>query len=117
MTENYIIFIEQPLKLNLLQIITSKLRGKAIYDGISWEPQHNTYFHVVNKHTGEVRGSLAPAAANLKLQCQISIFFSNFLGTFILRSSHGEFKSQSRSYCNKYCKVYCSVDLHYNVYL
>ncbi|NXQ01093.1 BCDO2 oxygenase, partial [Vidua macroura] len=54
MTENYIIFIEQPLKLNLLKIITSKLRGKAIYDGISWEPQHNTYFHVVNKHTGEV---------------------------------------------------------------
>ncbi|NXA58842.1 BCDO2 oxygenase, partial [Mohoua ochrocephala] len=54
MTENYIIFIEQPLKLNLLKIITSKLRGKTILDGISWEPQHNTYFHVVNKHTGEV---------------------------------------------------------------
>ncbi|NXC02619.1 BCDO2 oxygenase, partial [Orthonyx spaldingii] len=54
MTENYIIFIEQPLRLNLLQIITSKLCGKAIFDGISWEPQHNTYFHVVNKHTGEV---------------------------------------------------------------
>ncbi|NXA74569.1 BCDO2 oxygenase, partial [Thryothorus ludovicianus] len=54
MTENYIIFIEQPLKLNLLKIITSKLCGKAIYDGISWEPQHNTHFHVVNKHTGEV---------------------------------------------------------------
>ncbi|NXR79049.1 BCDO2 oxygenase, partial [Pycnonotus jocosus] len=54
MTENYIIFIEQPLKLNLLKIVTSKLCGKAIYDGISWEPQHNTYFHVVNKHTGEV---------------------------------------------------------------
>ncbi|NWR25509.1 BCDO2 oxygenase, partial [Emberiza fucata] len=54
MTENYIIFIEQPLKLDLLRIITSKLRGKPIYDGISWEPQHSTYFHVVNKHTGEV---------------------------------------------------------------
>ncbi|NXK87163.1 BCDO2 oxygenase, partial [Formicarius rufipectus] len=54
MTENYIIFIEQPLRLNLLQIITSKLRGKAIFDGIKWEPQFNTYFHVVNKHTGEV---------------------------------------------------------------
>ncbi|KAJ7401259.1 Beta,beta-carotene 9',10'-oxygenase [Pitangus sulphuratus] len=54
MTENYIVFIEQPLKLNLLQIITSKLRGKAICDGISWEPQCNTYFRVVNKHTGEV---------------------------------------------------------------
>ncbi|NWX29213.1 BCDO2 oxygenase, partial [Notiomystis cincta] len=54
MTENYIVFIEQPLKLNLLKIITSKLCGKAIFDGISWEPQHLTYFHVVNKHTGEV---------------------------------------------------------------
>ncbi|NXN12084.1 BCDO2 oxygenase, partial [Indicator maculatus] len=54
MSENYIIFIEQPIKLNLLQIITSKLRGKTIVDGISWEPQYNTYFHVVNKHTGEV---------------------------------------------------------------
>ncbi|NXO06215.1 BCDO2 oxygenase, partial [Oriolus oriolus] len=54
MTENYIIFIEQPLKLNLLKIITSKLRGKTILDGISWEPQHNTYFRVVDKHTGEV---------------------------------------------------------------
>ncbi|NXH18554.1 BCDO2 oxygenase, partial [Bucco capensis] len=53
MSENYIIFIEQPIKLNLLQIITSKLRGEAISDGISWEPQYNTYFHVVNKHTGQ----------------------------------------------------------------
>ncbi|NXY86536.1 BCDO2 oxygenase, partial [Alcedo cyanopectus] len=54
MSENYIIFIEQPIKLNLLQIITSKLRGKTIADGIRWEPQYNTFFHVVNKHTGEV---------------------------------------------------------------
>lgn len=66
MTENYIVFIEQPLKMNLLKIITSKLRGKTILDGISWEPQHNTYFRVVNKHTGEVGGSLAPAAAGLQ---------------------------------------------------
>ncbi|NXE70194.1 BCDO2 oxygenase, partial [Calcarius ornatus] len=80
MTENYIIFIEQPLKLDLVKIITSKLRGKPIYDGISWEPQHNTYFHVVNKHTGEVRGSLAPAAADLKPQFQISNFFPQFFG-------------------------------------
>uniref|UniRef100_A0A8C4UA49 Carotenoid-cleaving dioxygenase, mitochondrial n=1 Tax=Falco tinnunculus TaxID=100819 RepID=A0A8C4UA49_FALTI len=54
MSENYIIFIEQPIKLNLLQIITSKLCGKSIFEGISWEPQYNTCFHVVNKHTGEV---------------------------------------------------------------
>lgn len=68
MTENYIIFIEQPLRMNLLKIITSKLRGKAIFDGITWEPQHNTHFHVVNKNTGEVRGAWASAAADLGLE-------------------------------------------------
>ncbi|XP_051842926.1 carotenoid-cleaving dioxygenase, mitochondrial [Antechinus flavipes] len=53
MTKNYVIFIEQPLKMNLWKIITSKIRGKAISDGISWEPQYNTRFHVVDKHTGQ----------------------------------------------------------------
>ncbi|KAB1255072.1 Beta; beta-carotene 9'; 10'-oxygenase [Camelus dromedarius] len=54
MTKNYIIFIEQPLKMNLWKIITSKIRGKAFSDGISWEPQYNTRFHVVDKHTGQL---------------------------------------------------------------
>ncbi|XP_052552968.1 carotenoid-cleaving dioxygenase, mitochondrial isoform X3 [Tympanuchus pallidicinctus] len=54
MSENYIIFIEQPIKLNLLRIITSKFRGKPISEGINWEPQYNTRFHVVDKRTGEV---------------------------------------------------------------
>lgn len=67
MSENYIIFIEQPIKLNLLQIVTSKLRGKTILEGISWEPQYNTYFHVVNKHTGEVGGILDFPARSVAL--------------------------------------------------
>ncbi|XP_011832400.1 PREDICTED: beta,beta-carotene 9',10'-oxygenase isoform X4 [Mandrillus leucophaeus] len=54
MTKNYIIFIEQPLKMNLWKIATSKIRGKAFSDGISWEPQCNTRFHVVDKHTGQL---------------------------------------------------------------
>ncbi|KAM9079757.1 carotenoid-cleaving dioxygenase, mitochondrial isoform 3-T3 [Megaptera novaeangliae] len=54
MTRNYIVFIEQPLKMNLWKIITSKIRGKAFSDGISWEPQYNTRFHVVDKHTGQL---------------------------------------------------------------
>lgn len=53
MTENYIIFIEQPLKMKLWKMVTSKIRGKAFADAISWEPQYNTRFHVVDKHTGE----------------------------------------------------------------
>ncbi|XP_032497316.1 beta,beta-carotene 9',10'-oxygenase isoform X3 [Phocoena sinus] len=54
MTRNYIVFIEQPLKMNLWKIITSKIRGKAFSDGISWEPQYDTRFHVVDKHTGQL---------------------------------------------------------------
>ncbi|XP_055129096.1 carotenoid-cleaving dioxygenase, mitochondrial isoform X2 [Symphalangus syndactylus] len=54
MTRNYIIFIEQPLKMNLWKIATSKIRGKAFSDGISWEPQCNTRFHVVDKCTGQL---------------------------------------------------------------
>ncbi|KAM5317504.1 carotenoid-cleaving dioxygenase, mitochondrial isoform 2-T2 [Glossophaga mutica] len=54
MTKNYIIFIEQPVKMNLRKIVTSKIRGKAFSDGISWEPQYNTRFHVVDKHTGQL---------------------------------------------------------------
>ncbi|XP_062949334.1 carotenoid-cleaving dioxygenase, mitochondrial isoform X5 [Cynocephalus volans] len=53
MTRNYIIFIEQPIKMNLWKIFTSKIRGKAFSDGISWEPQCNTRFHVMDKHTGQ----------------------------------------------------------------
>ncbi|XP_063292323.1 carotenoid-cleaving dioxygenase, mitochondrial-like [Pelobates fuscus] len=53
MTENYVVFIELPLKLNILKILTSQIRGKSFASSMSWEPQHNTVFHVVNKHTGE----------------------------------------------------------------
>ncbi|KAG8434464.1 hypothetical protein GDO86_012731 [Hymenochirus boettgeri] len=53
MTENYVVFIELPLKLNLMKIITSKIRGKSFSSSLSWEPDFQTIFHVVNKHTGE----------------------------------------------------------------
>ncbi|XP_038609788.1 beta,beta-carotene 9',10'-oxygenase isoform X2 [Tachyglossus aculeatus] len=54
MTKNYIIFIEQPVKIDLWKMVTSKLRGKAFMDGISWQPQYDTRFHVVDKHTGQI---------------------------------------------------------------
>lgn len=57
MSENYVVFIEQPIKMDLLKIVTSKLRGKALCEGIYWDAGQDTVFHVVNKHTGEVRSS------------------------------------------------------------
>ena len=55
MSENYLVFIEQPIKMDLLKIATSKLTGKSISDGFSWEPKLNTIFHLVHKHGGTVR--------------------------------------------------------------
>ncbi|XP_063167533.1 carotenoid-cleaving dioxygenase, mitochondrial isoform X1 [Candoia aspera] len=53
MSENYVIFIEQPFKINLWKIITAKCFGRSFLEGMGWEPQQNTRFHVVNKHTGQ----------------------------------------------------------------
>uniref|UniRef100_G3QAT0 Carotenoid-cleaving dioxygenase, mitochondrial n=1 Tax=Gasterosteus aculeatus aculeatus TaxID=481459 RepID=G3QAT0_GASAC len=54
MSENYVVFIEQPIKMDLMKIVTCKLRGKAMSDGIYWDPKLETVFHVVNKKNGEV---------------------------------------------------------------
>ncbi|XP_061595872.1 carotenoid-cleaving dioxygenase, mitochondrial-like [Cololabis saira] len=54
MSENHVVFIEQPIKMDLLKIVTCKMRGKALSDGIYWDPKLETVFHLVNKHTGKV---------------------------------------------------------------
>ncbi|XP_064169865.1 carotenoid-cleaving dioxygenase, mitochondrial-like [Anguilla rostrata] len=59
MSQNYVVFIEQPLKMDLLKIVTSKLRGKPINDGIYWDPNLETVFHMISKHTGKVSLALS----------------------------------------------------------
>nr|XP_055052368.1 beta-carotene oxygenase 2b isoform X1 [Misgurnus anguillicaudatus] len=54
MSENYVVFIEQPIKMDLLKIVTCKLRGKGISDGVYWDPKRKTVFHVINKKTGKI---------------------------------------------------------------
>ncbi|XP_057676668.1 carotenoid-cleaving dioxygenase, mitochondrial-like [Corythoichthys intestinalis] len=54
MSENYVVFIEQPIKVDLLKILTSKIRGKAFGDAVYWDPELETILHLIDKHTGEV---------------------------------------------------------------
>ncbi|KAM6933561.1 carotenoid-cleaving dioxygenase, mitochondrial-like [Xenentodon cancila] len=54
MSENYVVFIEQPIKMDLLKIATGKLTGKSISDGFSWDPKLNTIFRLVHKYTGQL---------------------------------------------------------------
>ncbi|CAL8359875.1 unnamed protein product [Merluccius merluccius] len=54
MSKNYVVFIEQPIKMNLLKIVTGRLTGKGISESIYWEPKYDTIFHLINKQTGKV---------------------------------------------------------------
>ncbi|KAM8866062.1 beta-carotene 15, 15-dioxygenase 2, like [Synchiropus picturatus] len=54
MSENYIVFIEQPIKLDLLKFMLYRIQGKSFHKIMKWEPKLNTVFHLVNRHTGKV---------------------------------------------------------------
>ncbi|XP_036393701.1 beta,beta-carotene 9',10'-oxygenase-like [Megalops cyprinoides] len=54
MTENYVVFIEQPIKMDLLKILSGKIWGKGISKAVYWDPKQETIFHVINKHTGKL---------------------------------------------------------------
>lgn len=54
MSKNYVVFIEQPIKMNLLKIVTGRLTGKGISESVYWDPRHDTIFHLINKQTGKV---------------------------------------------------------------
>uniref|UniRef100_A0A8C7GDS1 Beta-carotene 15, 15-dioxygenase 2, like n=1 Tax=Oncorhynchus kisutch TaxID=8019 RepID=A0A8C7GDS1_ONCKI len=53
MSENYVVFIEQPIKLDLLKFMLFRIQGKSFDKVMTWEPQYDTIFHVVHRHTGE----------------------------------------------------------------
>ncbi|XP_071327994.1 carotenoid-cleaving dioxygenase, mitochondrial-like isoform X5 [Trachinotus anak] len=73
MSENYVVFIEQPIKMDLLKIVTGKLRTKSISDGFSWDPKLKTIFHLIHKQTGEV-SSIKYLAKPLSTFHQINAF-------------------------------------------
>uniref|UniRef100_A0A3Q4AQR4 Beta-carotene 15, 15-dioxygenase 2, like n=1 Tax=Mola mola TaxID=94237 RepID=A0A3Q4AQR4_MOLML len=62
MSENYIVFIEQPVKLDMLKFLLYRIQGKGFHNVMTWQPQCETIFHLVNRHTGksEVKYRAAP---------------------------------------------------------
>ncbi|XP_022056553.2 beta-carotene 15, 15-dioxygenase 2, like isoform X2 [Acanthochromis polyacanthus] len=63
MSENYIVFVEQPIKLDLLKFMLYRIAGKSFHKIMTWDPTYETIFHLVNRHTGkrsEVKYRTAP---------------------------------------------------------
>ncbi|XP_077448039.1 carotenoid-cleaving dioxygenase, mitochondrial-like isoform X1 [Stigmatopora argus] len=54
MSENYLVLIEQSLKIDLMKLISGFIKSKPLCDAIHWDPKQNTILHLINKHTGEV---------------------------------------------------------------
>uniref|UniRef100_A0AAY4DZ22 Carotenoid-cleaving dioxygenase, mitochondrial n=1 Tax=Denticeps clupeoides TaxID=299321 RepID=A0AAY4DZ22_9TELE len=54
MSENYVVFIEQPVKLDLWKIVTCNIRRRSLSHGIYWDPKMETIFHLVHKQSGQV---------------------------------------------------------------
>uniref|UniRef100_A0A672JHW9 Beta,beta-carotene 9',10'-oxygenase-like n=1 Tax=Salarias fasciatus TaxID=181472 RepID=A0A672JHW9_SALFA len=54
MSENYIVFVEQPIKLDLIRFLLYRIMGKSFNQIMVWDPQCDTIFHLVNRHTGKV---------------------------------------------------------------
>ncbi|XP_077988177.1 carotenoid-cleaving dioxygenase, mitochondrial-like [Glandiceps talaboti] len=53
-TQNYIIFIEQPLCMNLFQVLTAKLRNSAIVKCLDYYPEEVARFHVIERDSGRI---------------------------------------------------------------
>lgn len=52
MTENYIVFVEQPFKLDMVRLATAYVRGVSWGNCLKFDKDDITLFHVVNKKTG-----------------------------------------------------------------
>uniref|UniRef100_A0A2R5L892 Putative beta beta-carotene n=2 Tax=Ornithodoros turicata TaxID=34597 RepID=A0A2R5L892_9ACAR len=54
MTSNYIIFVEQPLLVNTMRLIASRVKGYSFKDCFDWVPKEKTKFVVLDRSTGQV---------------------------------------------------------------
>jgi len=50
MSENYLVFIEQPLTVNSMKLITSQIKGKCMHDCMTWSPEEQVVYHCSPVH-------------------------------------------------------------------
>uniref|UniRef100_A0A8C3GAF1 Beta-carotene 15, 15-dioxygenase 2, like n=1 Tax=Cyclopterus lumpus TaxID=8103 RepID=A0A8C3GAF1_CYCLU len=81
MSENYIVFVEQPIKLDMLKLILYRIQGKSLNKVLTWDPQYDTIFHLVNRHTGKV---VKYRAAPMFTLHQINAFEDNGMRFWLL---------------------------------
>ncbi|XP_060027971.1 beta,beta-carotene 15,15'-dioxygenase [Erinaceus europaeus] len=53
LTENYIVFLEQPFKLDILKLATAYMRGVSWASCLTFHKEDKTYIHIVDRRTGK----------------------------------------------------------------
>ncbi|XP_051884111.1 beta,beta-carotene 15,15'-dioxygenase-like isoform X2 [Pristis pectinata] len=53
-SENYIIFLEQPFKLDILKMATAYFKGVNWASCLGWHPKEKTYIHIIDRKTQKV---------------------------------------------------------------
>ncbi|XP_070533108.1 beta,beta-carotene 15,15'-dioxygenase-like [Ptychodera flava] len=57
MTDNYFVYVEQPLHLNVMKILKANLFGTSFTDVMEYRPENKARFHIVNSRTGELHST------------------------------------------------------------
>ncbi|XP_043965583.1 beta-carotene oxygenase 1, like [Gambusia affinis] len=55
MTDNYIVFVEQPFKLDIVKLATAYFRGVNWGSCLKFDEKDSTFFHIINIKTGKVK--------------------------------------------------------------
>jgi len=55
LTKDYVIVIEQPLRLNVIRLIFARLYDKPFSENLTWEPEHGNRYHICDRRTGKVQ--------------------------------------------------------------
>ena len=50
-SQNYYVLIEQPLCVSVTAILSAIFKGKSLSSALSWDPNRDVVFHLINKHT------------------------------------------------------------------
>ena len=54
LTENFIVFCEYSLQVNLIKYLVGKATNKSLCDAMKMQPQRRTRIHILHRATGEV---------------------------------------------------------------
>ncbi|KAH7960207.1 hypothetical protein HPB49_017651 [Dermacentor silvarum] len=54
MTRNYVVFVEQPLLVNAMRLVGSRIKGYSFKDCLDWAPKEKTKFVVLDRSSGAV---------------------------------------------------------------